>query len=113
MLTLRGSNRRIAAAGMVMLAVFAVSCAEDASPSMVSVTASTAGEAPQDRVVVLPETDEQSVLDSRRAPLDSQNAGPRLFTFALAGSPDDDADGPRVMVGVADVRRDSGAGRLG
>ena len=102
--TLHRSNRWVAPICVMMLAMGTVGCGiERASPSTESPPVSTAGATREDRVFVLPETVEFTVLDSQRAATAGQSTGPMFFTFALSGSPDDDIDGPRVMVGIADV----------
>lgn len=99
---------------LMLLGVMAFGCgADDSSPATSSVSRpsepSSVSE-PTEPVValdiglfVLPETDDLALLDSQAALSERPNDGPTFSTFAFAGSPDDNDDGPRVGFGIADA----------
>ena len=56
-----------------------------------------------DRVFVLPETNDLVLLDSQAESSELPIGGTIFETFALAGSPHDDADGKRISFGITDA----------
>lgn len=107
---MRSSTRRcISVVAMGLAGVWTLGCntkeGGSATDSVVppAVSSPTETASADDRVFVLPETDDHALIDSQAAPSRGASGGASFATFALAGSPDDDADGERVSFGIADA----------
>lgn len=106
----RLSARSFAAVALALFGGVTLGCGtDDAVPESDSGAPASASQPTEavfeqdDRVFVLPATEQLALLDSQAATSEPPNDGPVLATFALDGSPDDEADGPRVVFGLADA----------
>lgn len=108
---MRWSVRRpISATATGLIGVATFGCGSDDSTAATESVALPPGSSPIEpsseaevRVFVLDATDELALVDSQTGSLERPNGGPVFATFALTGSPDDDAEGERVSFGITDA----------